>query len=228
MSSGQDLHIRFRTDAHNCGIDSNEDPGWIGEWDFIENGVNICHPSGGALRNAHGVLHDDAIGNKHCVNAHDCGGLDPKGGSNINGYSDNLDCGVRLHAPKGQTINVHFTQMNIEGVGAGGLCDHDVGNMKKVDCSKGGDFVTIYNGRNKNAKVLAKVTGDIADSRIHADSFTSSGRDMFVRFTTDKGNYGLTGSNDEPGFWLEWNFVKVKFSKFLAIIKYRLCVAGGC
>lgn len=207
-STGQDMHIRFRTDNHNCGIDSSEDPGFIAEWRFIENGVNICHPSGGALRNHHGVLHDDAVGNTHCDKPGDCGGADPKGGANKNGYSDNLDCGVRLHAPRGYTINVHFTQMNIEGVGAGGLCDHDIPPLKKIDCTHGGDFVTIYDGNNKNKKVIAKVTGDITDSRIHSDSFTSSGRDMFVRFTTDKGNYGLTGSTDEPGFWLEWEFVK--------------------
>lgn len=208
MSTGESLHVRFRTDSHNCGIDSNEDPGWIGEWRFIENGVNICHANAGVLRNAHGVLHDDMVGNRHCTTARDCGGTDGKGGKDQNGYSDNLDCGVRLRAKKGETINVHFTQMNIEGKGAGGLCDHDIPPMKKIDCSKGGDFVTIYDGRNSHAKVIAKVTGDITDSRISADSFTSTGRDMFIRFTTDAGNYGLTGTTDDPGFWLEWNHVK--------------------
>ena len=45
----QDLHIRFKTDNHNCGIDSSEDPGWIASWDFITNGQDICHPDAGTL-----------------------------------------------------------------------------------------------------------------------------------------------------------------------------------
>ena len=45
----QDLHIRFKTDNHNCGIDSSEDPGWIATWDFIANGQDICHPDAGTL-----------------------------------------------------------------------------------------------------------------------------------------------------------------------------------
>jgi hypothetical protein len=36
------------------------------------------------------------------------------------------------------------------------------------------------------------------------DSFTSTGRDMFVQFTTDNGNYGLTGTTATPGFYAEW------------------------
>ena len=39
------------------------------------------------------------------------------------------------------------------------------------------------------------------------DTFTSTGRDMFVRFVTDEGNYGLTGTTDDPGFWAEWQFI---------------------
>ena len=30
---------------------------------------------------------------------------------------------------------------------------------------------------------------------------------MFVRFVTDVGNYGLTGTTSDPGFWLEWQMV---------------------
>ena len=31
---------------------------------------------------------------------------------------------------------------------------------------------------------------------------------MFVRFVTDQGNYGLTGTQDDPGFWAEWQFIQ--------------------
>ena len=32
------------------------------------------------------------------------------------GYSDNMDCGVRIHADQpGQRINLHFSQLNLEG-----------------------------------------------------------------------------------------------------------------
>lgn len=29
VTSGSQLHIRFLTDTHNCGIDASEDPGWL-------------------------------------------------------------------------------------------------------------------------------------------------------------------------------------------------------
>jgi len=32
VSSGNSLHVRFKTDHHNCGIDGTEDPGWIANW----------------------------------------------------------------------------------------------------------------------------------------------------------------------------------------------------
>jgi hypothetical protein len=30
---------------------------------------------------------------------------------------------------------------------------------------------------------------------------------LFIRFVTDAGNYGLTGTTSDPGFWLEWQFI---------------------
>ena len=46
----------------------------------------------GVLRDPHGSLHDDdPAGNVHCDDPRDCGMI---GGDN--GYSDNLDCGVRI------------------------------------------------------------------------------------------------------------------------------------
>ena len=44
VTTGSNLHVRFITDTHNCGIDGSEDPGWKADWDFITNGQDICHP----------------------------------------------------------------------------------------------------------------------------------------------------------------------------------------
>jgi hypothetical protein len=91
--------------------------------------------------------------------------------------------------------------MNIEG-GDNGLC-----GTNQLDCSTGGDYVEIYDGRNKNAPVLGHFTGDTTDVALKRDTVTSTGRDMFVRFVTDEGNYGLTGTTSDPGFWAEWSFI---------------------
>ena len=56
-----------------------------------------------------------------------------------------------------------------------------------------GDYVEIYDGRDASAPLLAHVTGVVTDARGAQDSFTSTGRNVFVRFVTDTGNYGLTG-----------------------------------
>jgi hypothetical protein len=53
---------------------------------------------------------DDPAGDIHCQVGSDCGYA---GGDN--GYSDELDCGIRIHASAGATVNLHFTQMNLEG-----------------------------------------------------------------------------------------------------------------
>ena len=202
VTTGSNLHVRFITDTHNCGIDGSEDPGWKADWDFITNGQDICHPDTAVLRDPTGTLHDDSVHEvRHCVNAQDCG---TEGGNN--GYGDNLDCGVRIHAPKGATVNVHFTQMNLEG-GTNGICGNQIGQYQQIDCSAGGDYVEIYDGKDASAPLLGHVTGDVTDDRIQADTFTSSHRNMFVRFVTDVGNYGLTGTTSDPGFWLEWQMI---------------------
>ena len=41
------------------------------------------------------------------------------------------------------------------------------------------------------------------------DSFTSSGRDMYVRFVTDAGNAGLMGTTQDPGFYAEWSMIRL-------------------
>ena len=187
VTTGSSLHIRFLTDTHNCGIDASEDPGWIADWDFIENGQDICHPDAGVMTDPGGVLHDDAPARVNCQN----GGCGTTGDSAATGYGDNLDCGVRIRAPKGSTINLHFTQMNLEA----GTANY------------AGDYIEIYDGRNEHGTVLAHVTGDVTDDRIQRDTFTSTGRDVFVRFVTDGGNVGLSGTTTDPGFWLEWQFI---------------------
>ena len=83
VSSGNELHVRFITDTHNCGIDSSEDPGWIADWDFIENGQDICHPDAAVLRDPHGTLHDDAPGG--AVNCQNGGCGSGTGGGAANG-----------------------------------------------------------------------------------------------------------------------------------------------
>ena len=50
-------------------------------------------------------------------------------------------------------------QMNIEG-GNIGLCGNG-----QLDCSTGGDYVEIYDGKNAHSPLLGHVTGDITDDR---------------------------------------------------------------
>eukprot|EP01047_Picozoa_sp_COSAG01_P046767 COSAG01_NODE_4416_length_5047_cov_4.569523_5_plen_390_part_00 len=111
-------------------------------------------------------------------------------------------------------MNLHFTQMNLEG-GTNGLCGHSVGSMQQLNCHTGchlqggcGDYIEIYDGRDATAPLIAHVTGVVTDARGAQDSFTSTGRNMFVRFVTDTGNYGLTGTTEDPGFWLEWQMLE--------------------
>merc|ERR1712166_1450367 len=116
-----------------------------------------------------------------------------------NGYGNKLDCGVRLRAPRGGKVNFHLTQMNLEGDG-NGICDPHSKHYIGHSCNgNGGDFLEIYDGRNKKAKLLAKLNGQPLDAVLKQDTFTSTGRDMFIRFTTDNGNYGLTDTTAALG-----------------------------
>lgn len=86
---------------------------------------------------------------------------------------DNLDCGVRIRAPKGQTVNVHFTQMNLEG-GTNGLCGNTFGSYNQIDCSSGGDYIEVFDGRNADAPSLSgHLTGDVTDGAKQARDHTS-------------------------------------------------------
>jgi hypothetical protein len=40
-------------------------------------------------------------------------------GAAQNGYEDDLDCAVRIRAPRGGTVNLHFASMNLEGPESG-------------------------------------------------------------------------------------------------------------
>ena len=83
------------------------------------------------------MLHDDSVdGFVDCTagGQQRCGGLDSTGA--VNGYKDNLNCGLRIRGPPGSTINLHFSAMNLEG-GTNGLCGHDVGQYSQIDCSGG-------------------------------------------------------------------------------------------
>ena len=138
------------------------------------SGQNICKPDSSVLTSKHGVLRDD-----------DITGQSIKDG---NGYGNKLDCGVRLRAPRGGKVNFHLTQMNLEGDG-NGICDPHSKHYIGHSCDgNGGDFLEIYDGRNKHAKLLAKLNGQPLDAVLKQDTFTSTGRNLFVRFVTDGGN----------------------------------------
>ena len=219
ISSGNGLYILFRTDTGNCGITGTEDPGFckftchlpqatfgsnridrlllctVADWDFVENGQDICNPDAAVLRATHGVLRDDDIVQQGAY------GTTPGSA----GYLDNADCGVRIRGPAGSTVNFHLVQMNLEGDG-NGICDPLSPEYIGRSCDDGnGDFLKIYDGRDANAPLLAALNGQPTDQILAQDTVTSTGRDLYVHFETDSGNYGLTGTTATPGFYGEWN-----------------------
>lgn len=152
---------------------------WFADWDFIENGQNICFPDSAVLKALHGVLHDDSTTVVDCSTGQ-CNGLDAEG--TTNGYSDNQHCGVRIRGPTGSQINLHMAAMNLENGAA--ACAAGWGG----DCTRDDiDYVDIFDGPNDSAPLIARVTGDITDAVNDHDSFTSTGRNMYVKFNTDGG-----------------------------------------
>ena len=125
------------------------------------------------------------------------------------GYGDNLDCGVRIRGDKGSTVNLHIVSMNIEGDG-NGICNEANEQYIGHSCNtNGGDFLEIYDGTSADAPLLGRINGQPTDAVLARDSFTTTGRDMYVHFTTDSGNYGLTNSGaTPPGFFAEWQIIK--------------------
>jgi hypothetical protein len=74
-------------------------------------GTGIC-PADDVITTAHGVLHDDTVGNVDCnkllhdnIPSNDCGRV-----ANA-GYRDNLNCFTTLRAGKGENIQFTFTQV---------------------------------------------------------------------------------------------------------------------
>jgi hypothetical protein len=70
--------------------------------------------------------------------------------------------------------------MNLEG-GSNGLCGNTYGQYNQIDCSGGGDYVEVFDGRNADAPSLSgHLTGDVTDDRIVHDTYPSTNRDLFV------------------------------------------------
>lgn len=133
-----------------------------------------------------------------------CNGAD----TGSNGYGDNLDCGVRIHVAKNHVINFKFDQVNLE-------CGGDTTTAIERCHTDAGDAVEIFDGRDANAPLLGHVSGTMTDSfsvdgsvANYADSFTSTGRDLYIRFTTDVGNYGLVTTTADPGFYATWTAIR--------------------
>jgi hypothetical protein len=189
ISSGTALYIEFMTDTRNCGItNTNEDPGWFADWDFVENGQNICAPDSAVLRAHHGVLRDDEVATSDF------------GGGNM-GYRDNADCGVRIRGDAGSTINFHLVQMNLEANG-------DLPGGGGTACAAGGcDYLEVFDGRDANAPLLAHFTGRPTDQVLGGDTVTSTGRDMYLHFTSDEGNGLIGDTTSQPGFYGEWEVI---------------------
>jgi len=173
-----DLFVQFNTDGGNCGIsDSTSDPGWFGEWTIVDAGVNICHPSAAVLTASHGVIHDDEPSSEiDCTGAgrEACNGADGD-----RGYGDNLDCGVRIHAPAGHTISFDFDNFNLE---------------------QGYDYLSIFDGADESAPILGHFSGSQPPP-----SVVSTGTDIYVKFETDVGNAAINYPTD-PGFFGHWQF----------------------
>lgn len=53
--------------------------------------------------------------------------------------------------------------MNLEG-GGNGLCGNTFGQYNQIDCSNGGDYVEVFDGRDADAPSLSgHLTGDVTD-----------------------------------------------------------------
>ena len=185
------------------------DPGWFGEWTVVDGGVNICHPSTVVLTASHGVLHDDEPSSEI-----DCTG-DGRGACNgadgDRGYGDNLDCSVRVHAPAGHTISFDFGKharnpwlnLSIDKIsdrlrvtdnfnleqGFDYLELFDGGECTLIPASTGlpcvslRDWLCFVLSADDGAPSLGRYSGSTPPP-----SITSTGRDLFVRFTTDVGS----------------------------------------
>ena len=68
----------------------------------------------------------------------------------------------------------------------------------------------VFDGRDATAPLLAHWTGQPTDSVLGGDTVTSTGRDMYLHFTSDVGNYGIEAAGaleSTPGFYGEWQVI---------------------
>ena len=96
-SSGQDMHLQFTTVPGPPPPGCSPADAWrfAADWDFLGEGFDICSPPAAVLMGHVGVLHDDAPdGDVDCSDG-TCADWTAMGAA---GYSDNMDCGVRIHA----------------------------------------------------------------------------------------------------------------------------------
>jgi hypothetical protein len=113
-----------------------------------------------------------------------------------NGYGDNLNCVKTIIGPKGSTVTLQFSQIDLE---SGKICG-------KAHESVGCDVVEIYDGADINSPRLGIFSGDREPATI-----MSTGRYLTVRFETDTANHGLQVANKQaerrPGFYIDWHIV---------------------
>ena len=150
---------------------------------------NICTGADQVVTSETGTLSDDQTGETIDCTQGGCNGLD----TGHNGYGDNLDCGKHIQAPIGSVIELTVVYIALET--SPSQCDEP-----------GCDFITIYDGPNARSPVLGKFSGTD-----NPPPMQSTGRDMFVRFQTDAGNYGfqVAGVSDDPGFYADWHFIQM-------------------
>jgi hypothetical protein len=162
--------------------------------------ANICFGTNSLILTTEaGTLSDDIQSKVNCAKG-GCSGSDV--GQN-HGYGDNLDCGKRIQAPAGDIIQLRFTHMTLE---AGKSCP-----------SPGCDTVTVYDGPGPTSPVLGKFSGYTLPPVVK-----STGNSLYVRFQTDKGNFGLKYDKvtSDPG--------AAAVASFLAAILTEIYLCNVC
>lgn len=166
--------------------------------------VSICrwqqnNPQNNPLRNfitaSVGTLHDDE------TDEVDCQQIDPNTGYSVcansqehgNGYGDNIDCHATISAEPTYTITLDFSHLNLED-GPGCESEHN---------GHGCDVLTVYDGNDMTAPVIGVFSGSQLPPPI-----SSTGSSLTIRFETDAGNYALTDTTSDPGFYADWHITE--------------------
>ncbi len=183
-SRGQDIFVRFQTDHGNAGISSSIDPGFFLDWHFVDvEANNICELGESILTSVHGRLSDDLADAGVACTGDTCSGANM-------GYSDNLSCGTRIHAPSGSTILWQFSEINLEG-----------GSSQRAGCTPcpadGCDNVKLYDGPDSSAPLLGSFTGNHVPPEVRTTQ-----QDLWLEFHTDGGNCGIADSTSDPGWYV--------------------------